>query len=421
MRHRDPYAGKIGEARRPLYTVRGEVYGRVMDTKLTTSFLWSARLIGIAILSFLLALGPLSIAYAEEDSGEPVAEEDSGEPVAEEDSGEPVAEEDSGEPVAEEPASEPAAEEPASEPAAEEPASEPAAEEPASEPAAEEPASGPAPSYVPPPEALEGLGGWAVVDPNTGNVHGVIVSNFTSMEQWEAAAERLSQSTNSYMGCPAPCVMRFQTRATPDGNVAGYHGTQTRVDSNGNASQFNDGSVRWNESSGTFRIGQQNGDTTTSQSLVPSKTSRDTNGEGRTYNIGSGIVDIETTTTKRSGDTSAILRTYRSDYQDPTLDATVDLPDVGERGSRLFYELEVRTSESSERPSALDQISLDVDSILMEEGFATTDITVDEETGEESSTEVVDSSNVFVSAVREATRAVVDFLSRLLGFGDPRS
>jgi hypothetical protein len=333
-----------------------------MDTKLMIPSLLPWRLVGIGLLSLLLALGPASVVFAEE----------------------------------------------ASEPAAEEPASEP---EPAPEPE-------PEPSYVPPPEALEGLGGWAVVDPETGNVHGVIVGSFTSMEQWEAAAQRQAQSTNSYMGCPAPCVLRFQTRATPDGNVAGYHGTQTHIDSNGNASQSNDGSVKWDEASGTFRIGGQSGDTTTRQTLVPSKTSRDTNGEGRTYNIGSGLVDIETSTTKRSGDTSASLRTYRSDYQDPSVDAALTLPDVGESGRTFNYELEVRTSSEQERPSVLDQISLDVDSVLMEEGYVTTETSTDEDTGEETTTEVIDWSNDFVASIREVTRAVVDFLSSLLGFGE---
>jgi hypothetical protein len=151
---------------------------------------------------------------------------------------------------------------------------------------------------------------------------------------------------------------------------------------------------------------------------VPSKTSRDTNGEGRTYNIGSGLVDIETSTTKRSGDTSASLRTYRSDYQDPSVDAALTLPDVGESGRTFNYELEVRTSSEQERPSALDQISLDVDSVLMEEGYVTTETSTDEDTGEETTTEVIDWSNDFVASIREVTRAVVDFLSSLLGFGE---
>ena len=167
-------------------------------------------------------------------------------------------------------------------------------------------------------------------------------------------------------------------------------------------------------------MGRTSGDTTTRQRLVPSQTSRDENGQGRTYNIGSGIVDIETTTTKRSGETSATLRTYRSNTQDPTLDATLNLPDLGESGTTFNYELEVRASQEAERPSVLDQISLDVDSVLMDEGYVTTETTVDEETSEESTTEVIDSSNTFVIAIREVTRAVVDFLGSLLGFGEPR-
>jgi len=31
--------------------------------------------------------------------------------------------------------------------------------------------------YVPPPEAFEGVGGWAVIDPTTGIVYGVIVGD----------------------------------------------------------------------------------------------------------------------------------------------------------------------------------------------------------------------------------------------------
>jgi hypothetical protein len=310
-----------------------------MDTKLTIPSLLSWRLVGMGLLSLLLALGPASVVFAEE-------------------------------------------------------ASEPAAEEPASEPEPEpEPAPEPEPSYVPPPEALEGLGGWAEVDPATGEVLTVVVGNVNSMEDWKGMEERMAASGKG-------TVMRFQTRATPDGNVAGWN------------------NATWDESSGTFKIGGQSGDTTTRQTLVPSKTSRDTNGEGRTYNIGSGLVDIETSTTKKSGDTSASLHTYRSDYQDPSVDAALTLPDVGESGRTFNYELEVRTSSEQERPSALDQISLDVDSVLMEEGYVTTETTTDEDTGEETTTEVIDWSNDFVASIREVTRAVVDFLSSLLGFGE---
>ena len=338
------------------------------------SLFWLSRSLSVIPLAILLAFVSLTPAYAEEEPGDPVAEESAPTP------------------------------EPTPEP-------EP---EPSPEPTPE-PTPEPEPEYVPPPEASEGVGGWAVVDPETGNVHGVIVGTIDTFRSTEARGGMGS----SYMGCHANCVLRFQTRATPDGNVAGYHGTQTRVDENGNASQFNDGSVKWDEASGTFTMGRSSGDTTTTQRLIPSQTSRDENGQGRTYNIGSGLVDIETSTTTRSGETSASVRTYRSDYQDPTIDASVSLPDLGENGREFNYELEVRSSQEQERPSALDQISLDVDSVLMDEGYVTTETSVDEETGEETNTEVVDSSNDFVIAIRDVTRAVVDLLASLLGFGDP--
>lgn len=319
-----------------------------MDTKLTIPFLWSFRTLSALTLSLILSLGTLTPVFADEHSSEPVAEESA----------------------------------PESEPA---PEPEP---EPAPEPE-------PEPEYVPPAEALEGLGGWAEVDPTTGEVLTVVVGNVNSMEDWEGMKTRMANSGKG-------TVMRFQTRATPDGNVAGWN------------------NATWDESSGSFLLEGSSGDTTTRQRVVPSQTSRDANGEGRTYNIGSGIVDIESTTTKRSGETSGTLRTYRSDYQDSTVDATLELPDLGERGSLLTYEVEARTSESSERPAALDQISVDVDSLLMENGFVTSETTVDEETGEETSAEVVDSSDDFVVAIREVTRAVVEFFSSLLGFGEPR-
>ena len=104
------------------------------------------------------------------------------------------------------------------------------------------------PAYEPPAEALNGVGGWAVVDPTTGNVHGVIVATIDTFR------ERNGVIGHEYMGCASNCVLRFQTRATDDGNVAGWHGTQTNIDANGNASQTNDGSVKWNDSTKNFTI-----------------------------------------------------------------------------------------------------------------------------------------------------------------------
>jgi len=95
--------------------------------------------------------------------------------------------------------------------------------------------------YVPPPEALDGLGGWAVVDPKTGRVHGVIVGNYNSMDDWVYSRDRMKTENSHYMGCPSPCVLRFQTSASADGNVAGWGGDN----------------VRWDEKTNSFVMGNQ--------------------------------------------------------------------------------------------------------------------------------------------------------------------
>jgi hypothetical protein len=269
--------------------------------------------------------------------------------------------------------------------------------------------------YVPPPEAFEGPGGWAVIDPTIGIVYGVIVGDWNA-ETWEEVKN--TRTVDGYMGCPAPCELRFQTRATADGNVAGWHGTQTNIDSDGRASQTNDGSVRFDQSSGTFQINNQTGDgTSTTETLVPEKTSRDANGQGRTMDLGTGIVDIRTSKRIASGSESASVDTYRSDLVDTTVDAVIALPGLGSDGT-LEYVFGTRGTTSSEPVNELGQVRTDLVSILMGMGFTKTVNSVDEETGEESSTEVLDESNIFVSAILNVTQGIVDFLSSLLGFTD---
>ena len=269
--------------------------------------------------------------------------------------------------------------------------------------------------YVPPPEAFEGLGGWAVIDPTTGIVYGVIVGDW-SAETWEEVKN--TRTVDGFMGCPAPCELRFQTRATADGNVAGWHGTQTNVDADGNATQSNDGSVRFDQSTGNFQINNQTGDSSSSQTLVPEKTSRDANGEGRSMDLGTGIVDIRTSKRIVSGSESATVDTYRSDLSDTTVDAVIALPGLGSEGT-LEYVFGSRENTSLEPVSELGQIRTDLISILMGLGFRTTVESVDEETGEESSTEVLDESNALVGAIMSVTEGIVDFLSSLLGFFSP--
>ncbi len=269
--------------------------------------------------------------------------------------------------------------------------------------------------YVPPPEAFEGLGGWAVIDPTTGIVYGVIVGDWNA-ETWEEVKN--TRTVDGFMGCPAPCALRFQTRATADGNVAGWHGTQTNVDADGNATQTNNGSVRFDQSTGNFQINNQTGDSSSSQTLVPEKTSRDANGEGRSMDLGTGIVDIRTTKRIVAGSESATVDTYRSDLSDTTVDAVIALPGIGSEGT-LEYVFGSRESTSLEPVSELGQIRTDLISILMGLGFTTTVESVDEETGEESSPEVLDESNAFVGAIMSVTEGIVDFLSSLLGFFSP--
>ena len=267
--------------------------------------------------------------------------------------------------------------------------------------------------YVPPPEAFEGPGGWAVVDPTTGIVYGVIVGDFNE-ETWEEVKN--TRTVDGFMGCPAPCELRFQTRATEDGNVAGWHGTQTNVDADGNATQTNDGSVRFEESTGNFEINNQTEDgVTTTQTLVPEKTSRDENGEGRSMDLGTGIVDIRTSKRIASGSESASVDTYRSNLSDTTVDAVIALPGLGSEGT-LEYVFGAKGNTSSEPVNELGQIRTDLVSILMGMGFTKTVNAVDEETGEESSTEVLDESNAFVTTILTVTQSIVDFFSSLLGF-----
>ena len=271
--------------------------------------------------------------------------------------------------------------------------------------------------YVPPPEAFEGLGGWAVIDPTTGIVYGVIVGDWNA-ETWEEVKN--TRTVDGYMGCPAPCALRFQTRATADGNVAGWHGTQTNIDADGNATQTNDGSVRFDQSTGNFQINNQTGDSSTSQTLVPEKTSRDANGEGRSMDLGTGIVDIRTSKRIVSGSESATVDTYRSDLADTTVDAVIALPGLGS-GGNLEYVFGSRENTSLEPVSELGQIRTDLISVLMGMGFSKTVESVDEETGESSATQVLDESNAFVGAIMSVTEGIVDFLSSLLGFMNPFS
>jgi hypothetical protein len=253
--------------------------------------------------------------------------------------------------------------------------------------------------YVPPPEAFEGLGGWAVVDPRTGFVYGVIVGNWNE-EVWQEVKN--TRTIDGYMGCPGPCVLRFQTRATADGNVAGWHGTRFNAD----GSYFNDGSVRFNEQTGTFEINSQSGSgATTQQTLVPSKTSRDVNGEGTSMDINTGIVETTTSATIEASGETANVRAIRRKSADSTLEGTVTFNGLGPIGTVTINDFD--SLESNLESSVI--------SILMYQGFKRTETLVNEESGEETSTQVLDDSNSFVNAILQLSQEVGIFLDSLLG------
>ena len=65
--------------------------------------------------------------------------------------------------------------------------------------------------------ATTGLGGYAVIHPD-GHVCGVIVANGSD------PFGNGGVMTTEYMGCPAGALIIFQTKPSPSGNVAGWHG-----------------------------------------------------------------------------------------------------------------------------------------------------------------------------------------------------
>ena len=332
--------------------------------------LWTLRSLGFLALGLLLVFGFSSTAHAEGEASEPVAEE-----VA----------------PAPEPTPEPAPEpEPTPEPAPEpEPEPEPApapvvycGNVPCDQlpPAEERGGATTSSGYTPPASALEGLGAWSVVSPSTGEVYTTVpmdgrVWSKDFVEGWE--------SRNGARYC-SDCTLRYQAKASDTGNVAGY----------GSGSAKYDG-----DDSGTYTVDVGSGKAT----LVPEKT------QSAGGNIGAGLKNIRLEKTVTSGDQKATVETYRSTLSDPTMDVTVSLPELP------FYVLEVPTNSPEELPSIFDRLASDVDSDLMDQGYTTTEVTVDEETGEETTTEVLADDNTFVATIRELTQGVISFLGSLFG------
>ena len=74
-------------------------------------------------------------------------------------------------------------------------------------------------------------GGYAVVNPETGVVHGVIVSS--SSDPFGNGGVMPME----YMGCPSGCLIVQQSTADKNGNVGGIHGPNVTYDQNRNVFQ----------------------------------------------------------------------------------------------------------------------------------------------------------------------------------------
>ena len=253
------------------------------------------------------------------------------------------------------------------------------------------------PAYEPPAEAMNGVGGWAVVDPNTGIVHGVIVC---TNDVCGPSGSWSGKLPGEYMGC-TNCNLRFQTRATDDGNVAGFSGHSYDIDSSGNASIKNDGSVKWNEKEKNFTIKNSYSDSTKSkvtrtQTLIPEKTASD----GK--NLHTGIVDINT-----EYDSSTISgqrvkgSTKQQNLEDKNSTINVEFPNWAE-GKNLTYE----------NPNLfVENIENDVENELKKDGLDTA-------TNTDPDAELVEESEdvIFVKAIKALTENVKSFFSSLFGF-----
>jgi len=142
--------------------------------------------------------------------------------------------------------------------------------------------------------AQEEVGGWAVVNPETNQVHGVIVCTESVCGSNGAWAGVLP---GEYMGC-TNCDLRFQTKSTDDGNVAGWHGEN----------------VTYKPEDETFEMtnnySNDDGDVEQVMIITPSKTASD----GKDLYTG-----VETKTkfkTKPVNNHSAVVETVKEDSKD---------------------------------------------------------------------------------------------------------
>lgn len=232
--------------------------------------------------------------------------------------------------------------------------------------------------------APEEVGGWAVINPETGKVHGVVVCTESVCGQdgeWGGVLRM------EYMGC-TDCILRKQTNATADGNVAGWHGSGEGTD------VTYDGDEK-----GTYTIVQDSGDEKRTMTLVPGKTAADPDG----MDLSTGIIE---------------QRVERK-FVEPQATARVTVQEDRVKGSELEpRSIEVEFAEwgyafgYESVESALEQLESDVESVLASESVGDESARAETGLAADNQVETEPEPSGFVQVVRELTQRVVRFLAR---------
>ena len=84
---------------------------------------------------------------------------------------------------------------------------------------------------TPPTPAQVAVGGFAIVNPATGVVHGVIVGSI------DYFGDNNKTMGSEYMGCPVGCLIIKQSTSDQNGNVAGIHGPNVTYNQDRNVFQ----------------------------------------------------------------------------------------------------------------------------------------------------------------------------------------
>jgi hypothetical protein len=106
---------------------------------------------------------------------------------------------------------------------------------------------------TPPTPAQAAVGGFAVVNPETGVVHGVIVG---SIEYFDGNNRTMG---SEYVGCSTGCLIVQQSTSDQNGNVSGIHGPNVTYNDNRNVFQVIESNITQSQTvtesaSNTFAI-----------------------------------------------------------------------------------------------------------------------------------------------------------------------